>query len=1121
METLNVHADLVQRIKLYAERRQESVELFLSRLLDQERLLSAEATNHSSQPVITTDGVAMDAAAPQSHHRSGAMYHSPPPPGKEVEHSVVLVQPFQLLFEAAPVAILLIDEAGKILLANAQIEAMFGYLRQELVGMPVEILLPRHLRDKHAALRVDYGSHPEFLPLGIGRDLVGGRKDGTEFPVEIGLSYIATENGLMILAFAADISERKRMEETFHENVERYRIISNLMSDYAAAYHYLSDDNDQAQLEWVIGAFEPITGHSLADASSNFSLSQPVIPEDLPIFEARQRKLRAGQSDVSEYRIRNKQGELRWVRSYGFPEWDAEKQRVVRVHVGVRDITERRWAEEAYVTLVQNSLQGLAIYQDGRNVFVNTRLCEMLGYTAEELYAIEDPVATYVHPDNQVWIIAEFNRLMDEGGKSDQEIHLLHKDGEERWLRALSTRVVYRGKPAIQVALFDVTEQRRAEQSSAHAAAIIHSSNDAIISKSLAGTIVSWNPGAEHMYGYAAAEMIGQPASLLIPPERRGETDRILRDIRRGSTVKYCETVHRHKDGHLLNVSLTMSPIRDSHGEVTGVSVIAQDITERIQAAIALRKSEGRLKQAMNIAHLGVWDWDIITDQTVWAGEIFRMYGITPEEFTGKGEDYLNFTLPEDRQKQQDNLGRAFAQGITEKSLTNLDNLDVTIPYQPRDFRILRRDGTICHVQGDAIAIVDDDGHPLRMLGILQDVTEQKLAEEELRLYREQLERLVNERTAELEAITRRLRHEIMERQEAQEALLAEKQHTEMILTHVADGVMSTDVQGNILYVNPAWEQLTGYTVAEVKGRNPRFLQSGYSKRSNYKDMWETIMRGDVWTGLFINRHKDGSNFDTLETIVPVKNAQGEITHFVSVWRDVTKEQKLATMKEEFIANAAHDLNNPITVLYTTLYLLKRDPAQLERRLALFEDQIALLQSLVDDLLTVSRLERRLMPPTFKLVDLNAIIAKVVEPQALLAANKALTLICSNPLTDPLFIYGDPELLTRVVVNLVANAVNYTPYGGCVTITSYREGSSAVFVVDDTGIGISAHDLPHIFDRFYRSDSARRAGQGTGLGLAIVKEIVDLHQGTIDVKSVTNEGTRFRVLLPIETQLTL
>lgn len=992
METLNVHADLVQRIKLYAERRQESVELFLSRLLDQEPLLSAEATNHSSQPVVTTDGVAMDAAAPAPQfHRPEASYH-PTSPGataqKGAEHQSVLAHPFQLLFEMAPVAILLIDETGKIVLANERIEAMFGYLRHELVGMPVEILLPKHLRDKHAALRTDFWSQPEFLPLGIGRDLMGERKDGTEFPVEIGLSYTATENGLMTLAFVADI-------------------------------------------------------------------------------------------------------------------------------------TERRWAEEAYVTLVQNSLQGLAIYQDGRNVFVNTRLCEMLGYTAEELYAIEDPVAAYVHPDNQAWVIAEFKRLMEAGGASDQAIHLLHKDGEGRWLRALSTRVVYRGKPAIQVALFDVTEQKRAEQASAHAAAIIYSSNDAIISKSLAGTIVSWNPGAEHMYGYAAAEMLGQPASLLIPPERRGETDHILRDIRRGSTVKHCETVHRHKDGHLLNVSLTMSPIRDQQGEITGVSVIAQDITERIQATIALRKSEGRLKQAMNIAHLGVWDWDIVTDQTVWAGEIFRMYGITPEEFTGKGGDYLNFTLPEDRQKQQDNVKRAFAQGITEKAFASLENLEITIPYQPRDFRILRRDGTICHVQGDAIAIVDDNGHPLRMLGILQDVTEQKLVEEEVRLYREQLERLVNERTAELEAIAQRLRHEIMERQEAQEALLAEKQHTEMILTHVADGVMSTDVQGNILYVNPAWEQLTGYTVVEVKGRNPRFLQSGYTKRSNYKDMWETIMRGDVWTGLFINRHRDQNNFDTLETIVPVKNTQGEITHFVSVWRDVTKEQKLAAMKEAFIANAAHDLNNPITVLHTTLYLLKRDPAQLERRLALFEDQIALLQSLVDDLLTVSRLDRRLMPPAFKLVDLNAIIARVVEPQALLAANKALALICSNPLTDPLFIYGDPELLTRVVVNLVANAVNYTPYGGCITITSYREGSSAVFVVDDTGIGISAHDLPHIFDRFYRSDSARQAGQGTGLGLAIVKEIVDLHQGTIDVKSVVNEGTRFRVLLPIETQLTL
>jgi two-component system phosphate regulon sensor histidine kinase PhoR len=403
------------------------------------------------------------------------------------------------------------------------------------------------------------------------------------------------------------------------------------------------------------------------------------------------------------------------------------------------------------------------------------------------------------------------------------------------------------------------------------------------------------------------------------------------------------------------------------------------------------------------------------------------------------------------------------------------------------------------------------------MIGVLQDVTEQKLVEEELRLYRNQLEHLVNERTAELEAITLQLRHEIAERQEAQEALLAQKQHTEMVLNHVADGVISTDVQGNILYVNPAWEQLTGYTSDEVRGRNPRFLQSGYTKRSNYKEMWETILAGDVWTGLFINQRKDRTNFDTLETIVPVKNIQGDITHFVSVWRDVTKEQRLAAMKEEFIANAAHDLSNPITVLHTTLYLLKRDPTQLKQRLTLFEDQIAMLQTLVDDLLTVSRLDRRLMPPTFKRVDLNALITRVLEPQVILAAHKGLTLVCTNSLTEPLFIYGDSDLLTRVFVNLIANAVNYTPYDGHITIATRQEGACAMFIVEDTGIGISVNDIPHIFDRFYRSDSARKTGQGTGLGLAIVKEIVELHQGKIEVESVPQAGTTFRVFLPIET----
>src|SRR5262249_36413281 len=125
------------------------------------------------------------------------------------------------------------------------------------------------------------------------------------------------------------------------------------------SYRYLSDNNDEAQLEWVVGAFEEITGHRIEDALSGFKLSQPVHPDDVAIFKERQRLLHSGEPQVAEFRIFNKRGELRWLRSYGRPEWDEEHKRAVRVYVGVQDITERKRAEEqaAELRLQQEKLR--------------------------------------------------------------------------------------------------------------------------------------------------------------------------------------------------------------------------------------------------------------------------------------------------------------------------------------------------------------------------------------------------------------------------------------------------------------------------------------------------------------------------------------------------------------------------------------------------------------------------------------------------------------------------------------------------------------------------------------------------------------------------------------------
>ncbi|HLA43764.1 MAG TPA: ATP-binding protein [Aggregatilineales bacterium] len=382
------------------------------------------------------------------------------------------------------------------------------------------------------------------------------------------------------------------------------------------------------------------------------------------------------------------------------------------------------------------------------------------------------------------------------------------------------------------------------------------------------------------------------------------------------------------------------------------------------------------------------------------------------------------------------------------------------------------------------------------MQSVGRDITERKRTEEEIRKLNEELEQRVLERTEEL---------------------AAEKQQTETILHHVADAIMFTDIEGNILYTNPAWEKVTGYTFDEVRGRNLHFLQTGRTPRTTYMELWRTIRSGETWTGLFFNKRKDQVEYDSQATISPVRDAHGEISHFVEVHRDVTEERELAAMGEEFIANTAHDLNNPLTVLYTSLHLLKANPAQLEKRLAVFEHEIFRLMSLVDDLLTISRVKRQ--PATeFQTINLNTLVARNVDIQTDIARSKEITL-SFNPTDSLPEIFAHPHFLDRVIINLVANAINYTPSGGSVQVTTELTDSFVVMTIEDTGIGIAADELPHIFERFYRSDTARQTANGTGLGLPIVREIVELHEGRIDVQSTPGEGTVFRVSLPIESSL--
>src|SRR5258706_3318887 len=274
-------------------------------------------------------------------------------------------------------------------------------------------------------------------------------------------------------------------------------------------------------------------------------------------------------------------------------------------------------------------------------------------------------------------------------------------------------------------------------------------------------------------------------------------------------------------------------------------------------------------------------------------------------------------------------------------------------------------------------------------------------------------------------------------------------------------------------------------------------------------------------------RSKSGERITTLlaTEIVEISG----VLHMLNMSQDITERKQteqqrlaLALANErvqfltEFIGNISHDLKTPVTVINTSLYLLEhlKDPDKQKDQLRKIKEQSQALETFIQDILTISRLEHT-RSLALDPVSLNMLIEQVEGELRPSAEKKHLktTLELDNALPPVL---GDVEELHRAIVNLVENALNYTQEGGSVAIHTFIDDDHAVAKVSDTGIGISEAELPYIFDRFYRSARAKASVKsGSGLGLAIVKRVIDLHNGTIEVESIPGKGTTFQVRLPM------
>jgi PAS domain S-box-containing protein len=393
---------------------------------------------------------------------------------------------------------------------------------------------------------------------------------------------------------------------------------------------------------------------------------------------------------------------------------------------------------------------------------------------------------------------------------------------------------------------------------------------------------------------------------------------------------------------------------------------------------------------------------------------------------------------------------------------------------------------------------------------IIYDVTKRKIAE-------------AGEQTQRSLAETLRETAEQLERERAQ---------LQGILDSMQDGVMYAEVNGDshnqitIRYVNRALEKLTGYAQEEWLAHGLSLLHMPNSPVEQYEtildEAWLHINRRGVWKNELQIPRRDGSLFTASVSIVRLQNGDGEIFGVVGVIRDISQERALADEKSRFVAHASHELRTPLTNAKTRVYLIRKQPERMEMHLDVLEDVIDRMRRLVETLLDLTKLGNGRAQMQFREIDLRQLARDVIAVQAPEADQKGLALYFDIPDT-PLFVLADHEQLTQVLINLVTNAINYTPHGGTVTFRACireadrGEGRYAVIEIEDTGVGIAAENLTNIFQPFFRVTSHV---QGTGLGLSIAREIMNLHGGEITVHSTLGQGSIFTLQLPLVTRVT-
>lgn len=1023
----------------------------------------------------------------------------------------------QSIFDASIEGILVVDDTGHILDANASCEVMFGYSKGSLTGKNLEILLPKKFEKKHKTHRKEYIKKPQHRAMGIGLDLWGLKRDGSEFPLDISLSPSAVNGKSVTVAFIKDATSRMMdmtaLQETNAILQESNRKLGTLIGNLHGIVYRCRNDRDFT-MDYISDGCLHITGYSSREfLTREINFPQITFKEDREqLWRATQKALKEKKPYSLAYRIKDKKGNVKYLREIGQGIFDTKNQ-VVALEGFISDITELKKTE---AELRQNESKNKALLAAIPDMMFihdfdgNFMECYMPGQEKEGKELLGKNIKDVLPKEISQPIINAHNQVIKTNKIQVREYTIPGQNDRQDY----EARTVRLNSHSLMTIVRNISKKKRNDEelkeSESKIRAILNAIPDLIFIHDTQGTTLDIQASDPALLRAPIETLIGKKVTEVLPKQT---ADAIVKSIKKAHRTKKIQSLdivvpleNRLADFELRSVFL--------EGDM--VLSVARDITESKAISKVLNIRNRALAAAGNgilIADAQLPDLPI-----VYVNDSFcQMTGYTKEEVLGIN---CRFLQNDDRdQKEIEAMRSALQKGH----------------YCQVTLRNYRKDGTLFWNQLTITPVHDKKGLLTHFIGVQNDVTEMLQNRKRLEEYAETLEQKVNERTKEVRATVRRLEEsnlslegQILETKSAENRLLASQGILSAIVENFPKGIVA------MINKNYEFMYIEGQSLDELRLRNVFFegmnanditIVSEEHKAVFKERVAKTIAGEHLSFETEYNHH-----FFTVNT-TPLFNENKEVTSALFVYNDITerkkieqdihkallKEQELNELKSRFVSMASHEFRTPLSAILSSAILIgkQNEPGKEEKRekyIKQIKSNVRNLTVILNDFLSLSKLEEGKIlvhPESFDLVQLTRSVVDEIET----SRKEGQTFTMEND-EAILLVFLDPKLTRHILINLFSNAIKYSKENTRIDVKVIRRNNEIILSVADQGMGIPIEEQEQLFERFFRARNATNI-QGTGLGLHIVKQYTELMGGTVDFKSKVGKGTTFYVKLPL------